>query len=247
MSTPTIGHDTVRYFGGAKAAAGTGSERVALPPGASVEDLLATLTATHGVALQGSGRHDRSPAREVRPRGHRPRSGRHGRPGNRAGRACRRRPGTDHRTQECRGDRRAARHRSGRRSSRKRPRSGTDARRRPTREPAHRRVPIRPRRHRCRNEGPFTASYIHSIERCCDDQLNPPSTPRSATATGSPRPERWRPSARSAIAMTASIPGSPPTRGLTLVTTGPAGAFALTCRPRAAVTPCPLAGWAVTS
>ena len=36
-------------------------------------------------------------------------------------------------------------------------------------------------------------------------------------------------------------------RGLTLVMTGPAGAFALTCRPRPAVTPCPLAGWAVTS
>jgi hypothetical protein len=36
-------------------------------------------------------------------------------------------------------------------------------------------------------------------------------------------------------------------RGLTLVMTGPAGAFALTCRLRAAATSCPLAGWAVTS
>lgn len=36
-------------------------------------------------------------------------------------------------------------------------------------------------------------------------------------------------------------------RGLTLVMTGPAGAFALTCRLRMAATPCPLAGWAVTS
>ncbi|MDT7746082.1 MAG: sulfur-carrier protein [Actinomycetota bacterium] len=51
MSTPTTGHATVRYFGGANAAAGTTSERVALPPGTSVEDLVATLTATHGVAL----------------------------------------------------------------------------------------------------------------------------------------------------------------------------------------------------
>jgi putative transposase len=36
-------------------------------------------------------------------------------------------------------------------------------------------------------------------------------------------------------------------RGLTLVMTGPAGAFALTCRLRVAATSCPLAGWAVTS
>ena len=36
-------------------------------------------------------------------------------------------------------------------------------------------------------------------------------------------------------------------RGLTLVSIGPAGAFALTCRLRGAATFCPLAGWAVTS
>ncbi|MCD2198265.1 MoaD/ThiS family protein [Actinomycetospora endophytica] len=41
----------MRYFGGAKAAAGTPSERVALAPGTSVDDLVATLTATHGDAL----------------------------------------------------------------------------------------------------------------------------------------------------------------------------------------------------
>lgn len=51
MSTSAIGHATVRYFGGAKAAAGTGSERVALPLGATIEDLVVTLTATHGDPL----------------------------------------------------------------------------------------------------------------------------------------------------------------------------------------------------
>ena len=36
-------------------------------------------------------------------------------------------------------------------------------------------------------------------------------------------------------------------RGLTLVSIGPAGALALTCRPGTAATLCPLAGRAVTS
>lgn len=48
MSTPTTGRATVRYFGGAKAVAGTSSERVALLPGTSVEDLVANITAIHG-------------------------------------------------------------------------------------------------------------------------------------------------------------------------------------------------------
>ncbi len=51
MSTPATGHATVRYFGGAKAATGTGSERVALPLGATVEDVVATLTTKHGDTL----------------------------------------------------------------------------------------------------------------------------------------------------------------------------------------------------
>jgi molybdopterin synthase sulfur carrier subunit len=42
---------TVRYFAGAKAAAGTRSEDVTLPAGATVADLLAALAADHGEAL----------------------------------------------------------------------------------------------------------------------------------------------------------------------------------------------------
>ncbi|WP_116707215.1 MoaD/ThiS family protein [Actinomycetospora cinnamomea] len=42
---------TVRYFAGAKAAAGTRSETVALPAGTTVDDLLAALAADHGEAL----------------------------------------------------------------------------------------------------------------------------------------------------------------------------------------------------
>ncbi|HEY2225136.1 MoaD/ThiS family protein [Actinomycetospora sp.] len=51
MSTPTPGHATVRYFGGAKTVAGTASEQVSLALGTTVEDLVATLTDTHGHAL----------------------------------------------------------------------------------------------------------------------------------------------------------------------------------------------------
>jgi molybdopterin converting factor small subunit len=42
---------TVRYFAGAKAAAGTREEAVALPDGATVDDLVAALAADHGDAL----------------------------------------------------------------------------------------------------------------------------------------------------------------------------------------------------
>lgn len=42
---------TVRYFAGAKAAAGTRSEDVALPRGATVADLVTALAADHGEAL----------------------------------------------------------------------------------------------------------------------------------------------------------------------------------------------------
>jgi sulfur-carrier protein len=42
---------TVRYFAGAKAAAGTRSEPVELPDGATVADLLTVLAADHGEAL----------------------------------------------------------------------------------------------------------------------------------------------------------------------------------------------------
>lgn len=42
---------TVRYFGGAKAAAGTQIESVALPVGATVENLVCLLAANHGEAL----------------------------------------------------------------------------------------------------------------------------------------------------------------------------------------------------
>ena len=42
---------TVRYFAGAKAAAGTRSERVALPEHASVADLVTALAADHGEPL----------------------------------------------------------------------------------------------------------------------------------------------------------------------------------------------------
>jgi sulfur-carrier protein len=60
MSTPTrattapSAHTTtltVRYFAGAKAAAGTRSEDVTLPEGATVDDLVAALAADHGDAL----------------------------------------------------------------------------------------------------------------------------------------------------------------------------------------------------
>ncbi|WP_433786016.1 MoaD/ThiS family protein [Actinomycetospora sp. CA-101289] len=42
---------TVRYFAGAKAAAGTRSEDVTVPAGATVDDLVAALAADHGEAL----------------------------------------------------------------------------------------------------------------------------------------------------------------------------------------------------
>ena len=42
---------TVRYFAGAKAAAGTAAECVSLPAGATVADLVAALAADHGDAL----------------------------------------------------------------------------------------------------------------------------------------------------------------------------------------------------
>lgn len=42
---------TVRYFAGAKAAAGTAAETVTLPEGTTVADLLAAIAADHGEAL----------------------------------------------------------------------------------------------------------------------------------------------------------------------------------------------------
>jgi sulfur-carrier protein len=42
---------TVRYFAGAKAAAGTASETVTLPAGTTVADLVAAVAADHGEAL----------------------------------------------------------------------------------------------------------------------------------------------------------------------------------------------------
>jgi molybdopterin synthase sulfur carrier subunit len=42
---------TVRYFAGAKAAAGAPTERVTLPAGTTVADLVAALAADHGEAL----------------------------------------------------------------------------------------------------------------------------------------------------------------------------------------------------
>jgi molybdopterin synthase sulfur carrier subunit len=45
------GTATVRYFGGAKLAAGLKSELVAVRGGATVEGLIAALAATHGEAL----------------------------------------------------------------------------------------------------------------------------------------------------------------------------------------------------
>jgi sulfur-carrier protein len=58
MSTPTdVRTDvrtttvTVRYFAGAKAAAGTRSEDVAVPRGATVDDLVTAIAADHGDAL----------------------------------------------------------------------------------------------------------------------------------------------------------------------------------------------------
>lgn len=49
-TAPTIGV-TVRYFAGAKAAAGTRSEDVTVPSGATVDDLITALAADHGEAL----------------------------------------------------------------------------------------------------------------------------------------------------------------------------------------------------
>ncbi|GAA5145589.1 MoaD/ThiS family protein [Pseudonocardia eucalypti] len=43
---------TVRYFAGARAAAGLESEPVAIPEGATVDDVLALIGARHGAALQ---------------------------------------------------------------------------------------------------------------------------------------------------------------------------------------------------
>lgn len=42
---------TVRYFAGAKAAAGTGTETVTLPRGTTIADLVAAVAADHGEAL----------------------------------------------------------------------------------------------------------------------------------------------------------------------------------------------------
>ncbi|HEY2222355.1 MoaD/ThiS family protein [Actinomycetospora sp.] len=42
---------TVRYFAGAKAAAGTSAETVTLPAGTTVADLVAAVAADHGEAL----------------------------------------------------------------------------------------------------------------------------------------------------------------------------------------------------
>jgi molybdopterin converting factor small subunit len=42
---------TVRYFAGARAAAGVAEERVALPEGSTVDDLLSDLVGRHGTAL----------------------------------------------------------------------------------------------------------------------------------------------------------------------------------------------------
>ncbi len=50
-STLTTCTVTVRYFAGAKAAAGTRSEPVSVPAGTTVDDLVAALAADHGEAL----------------------------------------------------------------------------------------------------------------------------------------------------------------------------------------------------
>lgn len=42
---------TVRYFAGAKAAAGTAAETVTLPEGTTIADLVAAVAADHGEAL----------------------------------------------------------------------------------------------------------------------------------------------------------------------------------------------------
>jgi sulfur-carrier protein len=42
---------TVRYFAGAKAAAGTPAETVTLPAGTTIDDLVAAVAADHGEAL----------------------------------------------------------------------------------------------------------------------------------------------------------------------------------------------------
>ena len=49
-TAPPVGV-TVRYFAGAKAAAGTRSEDVTVPAGATVDDLITALAADHGDAL----------------------------------------------------------------------------------------------------------------------------------------------------------------------------------------------------
>jgi sulfur-carrier protein len=49
-TAPPVGV-TVRYFAGAKAAAGTRSEDVTVPVGATVDDLITALAADHGDAL----------------------------------------------------------------------------------------------------------------------------------------------------------------------------------------------------
>jgi molybdopterin converting factor small subunit len=51
-TTPTTAVEvTVRFFAGAKAAAGTPARTVTLPPGATVDDLVGGLAADHGDAL----------------------------------------------------------------------------------------------------------------------------------------------------------------------------------------------------
>jgi sulfur-carrier protein len=50
MGSHVAGKATVRYFGGAKAAAGTRMWVVAVPVGASVDDLIYALAIKHGDA-----------------------------------------------------------------------------------------------------------------------------------------------------------------------------------------------------
>lgn len=50
-TAPTTATVRVRYFAGARAAAGVNEETVVLPAGATVRDLVADLAARHGEAL----------------------------------------------------------------------------------------------------------------------------------------------------------------------------------------------------
>ena len=51
MTSPRAGKATVRYFGGAKAAAGTRLESVAVAEGTTVDDLVWLLASSHGDTL----------------------------------------------------------------------------------------------------------------------------------------------------------------------------------------------------